>query len=178
MRVSTSMAILVASMSVIVLSGAADAPVVRAPLQPRAARKLAAPFQLDDAAGKTMKLSDYQGRVLLLNFWATWCGGCKREIPWFQQFQTDLLPQGLAVLGVSMDETGWAAVTPYLQKAPVGYRIAVADRLTSERYEVKSLPATYIIDRKGRIAATYIGLVDRNNVEANLKTVLNEDSDQ
>ena len=69
------------------LAAAADQTTVRAALQPENQRKLAPEFTLKDAKGKTVKLKNYRGKVLLLDFWATWCGGCKEEIPWFAEFQ-------------------------------------------------------------------------------------------
>lgn len=153
---------------------AADPPNVRTPLTPATERKSAAPFTLQDAAGKNAQLSDYKGRVLLLNFWATWCGGCKVEIPWFQQFETTFGPKQFATFGVSLDDKGWSAVKPWIEKAEVTYRMAIADTATPDRYAVTALPATFLIDRRGRIAATYIGLVDRANIESNIRTLLAE----
>jgi len=153
-------------------SNAAEVPGVRAELTSEKSRKPAPAFELKDAAGKSVKVSDYRGKVVLLNFWATWCGGCKVEMPWFQQFQTSLGPKRFSVLGVSVDEEGWTKVKPYLEQAGVTYRMTVADKSTPEVYAVTSLPATFLIDHKGRIAATYVGLVDRGGIEGNIKALL------
>jgi thiol-disulfide isomerase/thioredoxin len=72
-------------------------------------RRMAPDFVLSDASGKPIKLSELRGDVVLLNFWATWCGPCKVEIPWFKEFQQDYRTQGFAVVGVSLDEDGWEA---------------------------------------------------------------------
>ena len=71
-------------------------------------------FALKDSTGQTVQLSDYHGKVVLLNFWATWCAPCKIEIPWFMEFQREYKDRNFAVLGVSMDEDGWDAVRPYM----------------------------------------------------------------
>jgi thiol-disulfide isomerase/thioredoxin len=92
-------------------SEAAEPPAVRAVLESEKQRKPAPMFQLKDRFGHAVKLSDYRGKVLLLNFWATWCGGCKKEIPWFQEFATAFGPRRFSILGISVDEDGWAAVT-------------------------------------------------------------------
>ena len=91
--------------------------VVNAAEQKSAAVQKNAPnFTLKDSDGKTVSLSDYKGKVVLLNFWATWCGPCKVEIPWFVEFEQKYKDRGFAVLGVSMDEEGWDVVKPWLQK--------------------------------------------------------------
>ena len=77
-------------------------------------RKPAANFTLADANGAKVALADYKGKVVLLNFWATWCGPCKVEIPWFVEFNKTYKDRGLAVVGVSLDDDGWKSVKPYL----------------------------------------------------------------
>jgi cytochrome c biogenesis protein CcmG/thiol:disulfide interchange protein DsbE len=154
------------------ISKAADPPTVRAKLVDENERTPAPKFTLQDASGKDAKIADYRGKVLLLNFWATWCGGCKLEIPWFQEFQTSFGSREFSVLGVSVDEKGWDVVKPYLEKTGVSYRMVVADQSMPQDYSVKALPATFLIDRKGRIAASYFGVVDRSDIETNIQAVL------
>ncbi len=84
------------------------------PLIPEGQRKPAPNFILTDAKGDTINLSTYRGKVVLLDFWATWCGGCKTEIPWYMEFDAKYKGRGLAVIGVSMDEDGWKTVKPFL----------------------------------------------------------------
>jgi peroxiredoxin len=155
------------------VGGAAGQSKIRAPLQPANERKPAPDFTLKDASGKTAKLQDYRGKVLLLDFWATWCTGCKEEIPWFSEFQRTYRAQGFAVVGVSVDEGGWKVVKPFLAQATVPYRMLLADDPTSRRYGITNLPDTFLLDRQGRIAAAYrAGLVEKDDVEANIKTIL------
>src|SRR5579884_905357 len=103
---------------------AARADTIKSALLPVAARKPAPAFTLQDAAGKNVRLSDYRGKVVLLNFWATNCGGCRLEIPSFQELDHDLRGKGLVVVGVSMDilyeglknaQEAWALVKPFIQ---------------------------------------------------------------
>src|SRR5580693_8152705 len=85
------------------------------------ANKPAPDFTVKDAQGREVSLSDYKGKVVLLNFWATWCAGCKQEIPWFMDFQTKYQANGLVVLGVSLDDDGWKVLNPYLEEHPMNY---------------------------------------------------------
>ena len=122
-------------------------------------RKRAPEFSLKDANGQTARLADYKGKVVLLDFWATWCGPCKIEIPWFMEFEQQFKDRGFAVVGVSMDEDGWTAVKPYLVKMKVNYRILLGNDQIGTLYGgVDSLPTTFLIDRQGKIASVHIGV--------------------
>lgn len=151
--------------------GAAE-PNVRAVIQPVKNRKPAPAIALEDSTGKIAALANYKGKIVLLDFWATWCHGCKEEIPWFSEFARKYDKQGLVVLGVSLDDDGWKVVKPFLATANISYRIVLGDTPTAKRYGIEAMPDTYLIDRKGRIAASYTGLVDKDDVEANIKTML------
>jgi peroxiredoxin len=153
---------------------AADQPTVRAVLQPANERKAAPEFALKDSSGKTVTLQDYRGKVILLDFWATWCHGCKQEIPWFSEFERKYAPKGLTVVGVSLDEEGWKLEKPFLETAKVPYRIVLGDNPTAKKYGIENMPDTFLIDRHGRIAATYVGLVDKDNVEENIRAMLSQ----
>jgi peroxiredoxin len=156
-------------------AAAADGSAVRAVLHPAKERKAAPDFALTDASGKTVKLKDYHGKVVLLDFWATWCTGCKKEIPWFAEFQKTYGAKRLAVVGVSMDEGGWKVLKPFLAETHVPYQILLGDDAMAKRYGIESMPDTFLIDRKGRVAAAYMaGLVDRDNIEANIKAILSK----
>jgi cytochrome c biogenesis protein CcmG/thiol:disulfide interchange protein DsbE len=110
--------------------------------------------------------------VVLLDFWATWCHGCKEEIPWFAEFQRTYGAQGLHVVGVSLDEDGWKVVMPFIRSAKVPYRIILGDEATARKYGIANMPDTFLIDRHGRVAAAYVGLVDKDDVEKNIRAIL------
>jgi peroxiredoxin len=154
--------------------GNAPAGTAAAPdLKPSAKRNAAPDFVLTDADGRKVKLSDYKGKVVLLNFWATWCGPCKLEIPWFVEFEKAYKDKGFAVLGVSMDDEGWEIVKPYIQDKQVNYRVMVATEEVAQKYGgVEALPTTFMIDREGKIASTHIGLVAKKDYENEIAQLL------
>jgi cytochrome c biogenesis protein CcmG/thiol:disulfide interchange protein DsbE len=156
------------------IASAVGQPAVRAILQPASERKAAPLLTLKDSYGKTISLTDYRGKVVLLDFWATWCTGCKMEIPWFSQFQKAYGAQGFAVVGVSMDESGWTVVKPFLAETHVTYPILLGNDSIAQRFGIQSLPDTFLIDRRGRVATAYEGLVDKNDIEANIKALLSQ----
>lgn len=121
-------------------------------------RRMASDFALKNASGVTVKLSDYRGKVVLLDFWATWCGGCRTEIPWFMEFEQNYKDKGFTVLGVSMDEDGWSAVKPFVAQRKLNYPILLGDERIAKLYGgVEALPVAFLIDRDGRIASTHVG---------------------
>jgi len=110
--------------------------------------------------------------VVLLDFWATWCEGCKEEIPWFAEFNRKYATKGLAVVGVSLDEG--LDGRPFIKSAKVPYRIILGNDATAKKYGVENMPNTFLIDRHGRIAANYVGSVDKDNVETNIRAILSQ----
>lgn len=141
--------------------------------KPEGDRKSAPNFQLKDVDGRNVALADFKGKVVLLNFWATWCGPCKVEIPWFVDFQQRYKGEGLEVIGVALDEEGWSVVKPFLAEQKVNYRIVLGNDSVSEQYGgVESLPTTFILDKEGRIANTHVGLVSKSEYENEIKSLL------
>jgi peroxiredoxin len=136
-------------------------------------RKPAPEFALKDSTGKTVKLSDYRGKVVLLNFWATWCGPCKIEIPWFMDFEQTYKDKNFAVLGISLDEDGWDAVKPFIEQKKINYRVVIGTEQVALLYgEVDSLPTTFMIDREGRVAAVHVGLVNKSDYQHDILNLL------
>jgi peroxiredoxin len=157
------------------LSGCSSTPssVKAASVKPNNERKPAPDFALKDADGKLVHLSDYRGKVVLLDFWATWCGPCKIEIPWFMEMQRKNKDRGFEVLGVAMDDEGWEAVKPFVTDLKVNYRIVIGNDATAEIYGgVDALPTTFLIDRDGKIAAVHIGLASKKDFEDGIQELL------
>jgi len=144
---------------------------------------LAPDFALQDGTGKVLRLSEYRGRVVLLDFWATKCGGCVQEIPMFVEVAHDYEGRGFEAIGVSEDivyenlknaDEAWQLVKPFVLERKVPYLIVMGDSRVTADYDIKALPLTHLIDKKGRVAATYVGVVERNNLETNLEALLAE----
>jgi peroxiredoxin len=155
------------------LAGCSSPHVVKAEAKKEKDRKLAPDFTVKDATGASFHLSDYKGKVVLLNFWATWCGPCQIEIPWFMNFENSYKDRNFAVLGVSFDDDGWKSVKPFIEKKKLNYRVAIGTEEISTLYGgLDSLPTTFILDREGRIAATHVGLVSKSDYETDILHLL------
>ena len=140
-------------------------------------RKPAPDFALKDADGKTVHLSDYKGKVVILDFFATWCGPCKIEIPWFVEMERKNKDRGFSVLGVSMDDEGWEVVKPFLSDLGVNYRVVIGNDATASQYGgVDALPTTFIIDKEGRIAAVHVGLTGKKDFLDAIEQLLQDDA--
>ncbi len=149
-----------------------------ADLTPANSRKLSPDFTLADSKGGSIKLSDYKGKVVLLDFWATWCGGCKVEIPWYMEFQNKYKDKGLSVVGVSMDEDGWKSVKPFLAENKINYPIVIGNSDLGGQFGVSGLPLTLLIDRNGKIADSHAGMVDKDAFEREIQSLLKDPAPQ
>jgi cytochrome c biogenesis protein CcmG/thiol:disulfide interchange protein DsbE len=142
-------------------------------VKPVANRTLAPDFELRDADGRTVRLGDYQGKVVLLNFWATWCGPCVIEVPWFIEFERRYKAQGFAVVGILTDEDGWDSFKSFVAQSGINYRVLMGNSTVGELYGgVDALPTTFIIDQKRRIAAVHVGLASKSSYERDLNQLL------
>jgi cytochrome c biogenesis protein CcmG/thiol:disulfide interchange protein DsbE len=138
-------------------------------------RRPAPDFTSSDGAGNPVKLSDFRGKVVLLNFWATWCSPCEREIPWFVQFHQEYAGRGFSVLGISMDLGGWNAVKPYVEKKQINYPVTIGNVEIARLFDgLESIPLTLVIDRSGRVAAIHAGLCRKDEYESDIAAVLGE----
>ena len=133
---------------------------------------MAPEFSRPDLSGKPVRLADYPGKLVLLNFWASWCGPCLEEMPKFSGWQREYGAQGLQVIGVSLDDDS-ASARRLIARHPTAYPILIGDAALGESFGgVLGLPLTYLIDRKGRIVARYQGNGDLAKMEAKIKALL------
>lgn len=146
-------------------------------MKPGKDRKTAPEFTLKDSNGKPVKLSDYRGKAVVLDFWATWCGPCKVEIPWFVEFQQKYKDRGLVVLGVASGDEYWNVIQPFAKKMRINYPLVLGNDTTADLYGgIEALPTTFIIDRQGRIAKIHIGLASKEDFQNAIEKVLDNDT--
>ncbi|MBL4683144.1 MAG: redoxin domain-containing protein [Nannocystaceae bacterium] len=128
-------------------------------------------FALKNLDGKTVKLSDYRGKVVLVTFWATWCGPCKKEMPVLKKFLADHKDDGVAVIAINTDDfTERAKVKPFLEKEGLGsFDVLYEDAEQLGSYDYRGIPALYVIDREGRVAHA------RTGYDPDLKNKLNDE---
>jgi cytochrome c biogenesis protein CcmG/thiol:disulfide interchange protein DsbE len=138
------------------------------------ARKAAPGFSLTDAKGAALQLSDYKGKVVLVNFWATWCHGCKEEIPWYMEFADKYKNKGFEVIGLSMDEDGWKSVKPFLEQHKLNYPIVIGNDQLMSQYGGESMPVSILVDREGKIADSHSGVVQKDGWEKEIQQLLLE----
>src|SRR5947208_450195 len=128
-------------------------------------RKASPNFTLEDSTGASVSLPAYKGKVVLLDFWATWCHGCQIEIPWYVEFQNRYKDRGLSAIGVSMDDDGWKSVRLFLQQNKLNYPVVIGNQGLAKQYGVDALPVTLLIDRDGRSEERRVGKECRSGWE-------------
>ena len=137
--------------------------------------KQAPDFSLVDLDGKKVALSEFKGKPILLTFWATWCGPCKLEMPWIQEFSRKYEPQGLVTLGIATDDVPKSVVEGVIGKAGVTYPTLLADNKVDEAYGgVNYVPESFYIDRTGKVLIETAGLTEdgKDEIEANIKKLI------
>ncbi len=118
-------------------------------------------FSLENAEGKLIALESLKGKVVLLNFWASWCGPCRQEMPSLDALYQKFKDQNFVVLGVSVDEGGWGPVKSFLQEFPVSFPVLLdTDQKATELYQIFRVPETYLIDTQGKIVGKIVGPQD------------------
>ena len=142
--------------------------------EPRLRGKAAPAFSLMTLDGKKVSLSDYKGRAVLVNFWATWCGPCKVEMPWFEEFEKQYAGQGFEILGLADDvDAGKDAIAKVAQKTGATYPILLTDGKVQKAYGgVDVLPMSFYVDRNGIVVEETAGLGSKDQIEAHIKKAI------
>jgi peroxiredoxin len=135
--------------------------------------KVAPDFALRSINGKTVRLSDFRGKAVLLNFWATYCAPCRIEMPWFVELQDRYAAEGLQVVGVAMDDASPDDIEKFASELGVNYPILVGEETVGNAYGgVQFLPSTFYIGRDGKVVGKVFGLKTKNEIEENIKKTL------
>jgi peroxiredoxin len=128
--------------------------------------RLAPDFELESLDGKSVRLSDFHGKVVLLNFWATWCVPCKVEMPWFVELQNKYRTEGLQVVGIAMDDASQQDLRKFTNDLGVNYPILIGTDTVGNSYGgVQFLPVSLYISRDGRLVDKVFGLKSKDEVE-------------
>src|SRR5271169_6062785 len=136
---------------------------------------LAPDFDLQTLDGKNLKLSGLRGKAVLLNFWATYCGPCKIEMPWFVELQNEYGPQGFQIVGVTMDDASTEDIAKFTRELGVNYPILLGKESVGESYGgVGVLPTTFFLDRDGKLIAREFGLQSRSVFVDHIKKALGQ----
>lgn len=135
--------------------------------------KTAPDFTLQAVDGKTVHLSDYRGKAVVLNFWATWCAPCKIEMPWFVDLQKKYAAEGLQLVGVAMDDATPKEIADFAKQMSVNYPILIGKEAVGQAYGgVPFMPETFYIDRNGKIIENAFGLKSRSEIEDDMKKII------
>jgi thiol-disulfide isomerase/thioredoxin len=130
-------------------------------------------WQLEDPDGQPLKLSDFKGKVVILDFWATWCEPCRWEISVFVALQKQYAAQGLTVVGVSMDDAGASVVKSFMKNLGMNYPVVIGTERVADLYGgISGLPTTFIIDRNGNIVTSREGIVSQETLEREIRPLL------
>jgi thiol-disulfide isomerase/thioredoxin len=146
-------------------------------MTPKLQGKVAPSFSLVDLTGKKVSLADFKGKPVLINFWATWCGPCKIEMPWFEEFNKKYAGQGLVILGVAADDASKTLIANTAQKLGVTYPVLLKDDKVEDAYGgVSYLPESFYVDKTGKVMLETAGLNDdaggKDEIEANIKKLI------
>jgi len=136
-------------------------------------------FQLAvlDTKDKTLKLSDFKGKAVVVNFWATWCEPCKVEMPWLVELKKQYGPQGLEVVGIAMDDTDQKTIAEFTQKMGVNYPVVIGTEKVADLYGgIDGMPTLFFVDRTGKVVDHELGLRGKEAIESNIKKSLGEAS--
>ena len=135
--------------------------------------KAAPSFSLKTLDGRSVALSDFKGRPVLVNFWATWCAPCKLEMPWFEQFHAEYASQGLEILGIAEDDAAKEDISKTAKRLGVTYPILLTDGKTAPKYGgIDYLPMSFYIGRDGVVVEETAGLGAKDQIEANIRKIL------
>ncbi|MEW5976304.1 MAG: TlpA disulfide reductase family protein [Acidobacteriota bacterium] len=134
-------------------------------------------FSFSSLEGKTVAMKDLSNKVVIVDFWATWCGPCREEIPHLNELYSELKGKGLEIVGISMDTDGTDGVKDFAREFRIQYPIVMGDEKVAESFGgLIGLPTTFVIDRQGKVAKKYIGLPPAEDMRRIVKELVESSS--
>lgn len=169
MALSTTVAVLILIIALVLVQNRS-----RAEGTSQAGQALPAPvWDLQGLDGKSVHSDDFKGKIVILDFWATWCQPCRAEISGFIDLQKKYQAEGLVVVGISVDQADSGTVKSFVQKEGINYPVVLADSKVVTAYGgIEAVPTTFIIDRGGRVVKQHLGFTDKEEFEKEIKALL------
>ena len=123
-------------------------------------------FSLKQGDGSTLTLSELKGKVVVVNFWATWCPPCRREIPDFIETYDAYREKGVEIVGVSLDHKGWDVLSPFVKSNKINYPVVLGNQSTASDFgNIRSIPTSFIVDKEGKIVEKFVGMLNKDKLE-------------
>ncbi|MBP8255865.1 MAG: redoxin domain-containing protein [Opitutaceae bacterium] len=158
-RLPTFALLSVLACNLTLISGCRDRGISPAPVVTEQAFSIAPEWRLKDLAGAEVTLSQFKGKVVIVDFWATWCPPCRAEMPFYVNLYKRLANRGLVIVGISLDAQGPGVVKKFVDSNGITYPIVMGDEDVTAAYKVELMPSTFVVDREGRIRHSKIGAV-------------------
>ena len=143
-------------------------------IAPAAERRTMPELVMRQLDGGTWRMAEHRGQVVLVNYWASWCGPCWEETPGLIRLSQEMGPKGLAVVGVAIDEGGAGKVRKFVDEFRVPYPVAMPERMSQVEYGLEGVPTTILVDKQGRVAKAYVGAVRRADFKTDIEELLAE----
>ena len=130
-------------------------------------------FLLKTYDGKNIELASLKGKIVVINFWATWCPPCRAEIPDFIKVYDENKSKGLEIVGIALDEDGWMKVNPFVEKNKINYPVVLGTSDVVQQYGgIEGIPTTFIVDKKGFVVDHQVGMMSKKMLEQKIKALL------
>lgn len=129
-------------------------------------------FKLKDLSGKVVQLSDFKGKPVMIDFWATWCPPCRESIPALVRIHKAYSGRGLVVLGISMDQGGWDSVMQFVAENGIGYTVLKGTDSVQDDYQVRTIPMVVLLNKEGKMVKRYIGVGADDELEKAVRSIL------